>query len=360
VCRPRGREAVEFVREFFQERERQVLLIGGAGFDPRSAEISVLLGEGSSPAQGIFIREDRPNPDAELLRRVELNIERMMSSVRSGQAVSVDVFAPDGAVVGGRKIVAAICDQDLSAFTDVIVDLSALSLGIAYPVVRLLFEFVTRSGSGPNLHLLVTDEPRLDEEIVPTVSDRVSTVHGFQGGFGLDKNARATKLWLPQLVVGKRPILERIRAYVDPHEVCPILPFPATDPRLSDRLIEHYRNELESTWEVDARDLIYADQRNPVDLYRTILRMDDARRRVFQEVGGSMVILSPVGSKALVAGSMMAAIERDFPVVYVEPIAYSVDFEKLERIASPQPQLVHVWLAGEVYPWKSPGDEPRT
>ena len=43
-----------------------------------------------------------------------------------------------------------------------------------------------------------------------------------------------------------------------------------------------------------------------------------------------MVILSPLGSKALAAGALMAAMERDFPVAYVESMSYSVNFEELD------------------------------
>ena len=132
--------------------------------------------------------------------------------------------------------------------------------------------------------------------------------------------------------------------------VCPILPFPAARPRLPDELIEEYAEELQTSWQVDARDLVYADEKSPVDLYRTILRIDNARRRVFAEVGGSQIILSPLGSKALSLGALMAALERDFTVMYVEAIGYVVDFARLDaRLPEPPGELVHLWLHGDAY-----------
>jgi hypothetical protein len=83
-------------------------------------------------------------------------------------------------------------------------------------------------------------------------------------------------------------------------------------------------------------------------LYRTILRIDDARKRVFAETGGSQIILSPVGSKALAIGALMAALERDFTVMYVEALSYSVDFSRVVEVREREPaQVVHVWLYGE-------------
>ena len=68
--------------------------------------------------------------------------------------------------------------------------------------------------------------------------------------------------------------------------VCPILPFPSSRPRLSDELIEEFAEELQSAWSVDVRDLVYADEKSPLDLYRTILRIDDASDDAFSTASG--------------------------------------------------------------------------
>lgn len=150
----------------------------------------------------------------------------------------------------------------------------------------------------------------------------------------------------------KRPVLHRIfqmlRNVQEDTVVCPILPFPSSRPRLPDELIEEFAEELRSAWSVDVRDLVYADEKSPLDLYRTILRIDDARRRVFASVGGSQIILSPLGSKALSLGALMAALERDFTILHVEAIGYNVDFELADSASVPD-ELVHIWLNGDAY-----------
>jgi hypothetical protein len=145
--------------------------------------------------------------------------------------------------------------------------------------------------------------------------------------------------------------LRRIHQRVIPHAVCPILPFPAHHPRHPDELIKFHIQSIQSEWRVDARDIVFADENSPLDLYRTILCIDNARRRVFKQVGGSLSILSPIGSKALAVGALMAAIERDFPVVYVEATGYSVDWERIDSIhGESSGEIIHVWLDGDVYP----------
>ena len=79
----------------------------------------------------------------------------------------------------------------------------------------------------------------------------------------------------------------------------------------------------------------------------TILRLDDVRRPVFAETGGSMLILSPVGSKVMALGALMAAVERDLPVAHVESIGYEVGEDVSMDIENPN--LMHIWLEGDVY-----------
>ena len=106
--------------------------------------------------------------------------------------------------------------------------------------------------------------------------------------------------------------------------------------------------ELESVWSVDARDIVYADEADPLDLYRTILKLDDRRKPVFEGVDGSLLILSPLGSKIMAIGALMAALERDLPVAYLE----SIDYELADSVpaVSAAPNLLHIWLEGDVYP----------
>jgi hypothetical protein len=346
----RGADTQRFVADYFSDSDRRTLLIAGVGFDPRSTSVCEMLhAVMDSRLTGLFIREERPDPARELVKRAARNYDQMTELLPGFREMTVEVFAPDGAVIGGRNAVRVVHELSLNEFTDVIVDFSALSIGVAFPLVRLLFDRVRAGGESFNLHLMVTDEPLTDDQIFPTACDIVETIHGFKGGFGLFDNTRAARLWLPQLIRGRNTVLDKIHSYFRPHDVCPVLPFPASHPRLVDELIEQYSSEFESTWGVDTRNIVYADEKKPLDLYRTILRIDDARRPVFEGTGGSMIVLSPIGSKVLAIGALMAALERDFPVAHVEAIAYTVDFKKMDSLRTGCGEVVHTWLYGDAY-----------
>lgn len=350
----RGSEAEQFTDEYFAEPQRNVLLIAGAGFDPRSTVFAQRLAKvAGTRVKGLFFKEERAEAGKELEERAKINGGKLVELIPQSVVERLDIFAADGAVIGGRTASQIVSQFDLNCITDIVLDSSSLSKGIIFPLVKYLL-MSAQTGPSFNIHLVVVDDPFVDDEIVAVGSDRPGLIHGFRGGLGLYENNQAAKMWLPQLISSQQAILDRIHGFVEPDEVCPILPFPASNPRLQDKLVEEYADQFESTWEVDARDILYADEKDPLDLYRAILRMDDARTRVFSSTGGSLIILSPIGSKAVAIGALMAAIERDFPVAYVEAVSYNIDFKKIDERCDKTDELVHVWLYGEAYENKKP------
>ena len=350
----RGDKVDGFITDYFTQTDRTVLLLAGAGFDPRSRTVATRLSKAATNMRAFLIREKRPDPPQDQLDRAVANTDSLLETLADRQVVPVEIFGPDNAVIGGRNIIKILSQQDLRGVTDVIVDTSALSAGMIFPIVRYFVEHIDHGNEAVNLnlHVFVVHDPHLDAGIRSIASDAPGYIHGFKGRLTLSGMADAAKLWLPQLATGRRTALGRLYDFVEPHDTCPILPFPASDPRLGDVLAEEYLIEIESTWSVDSRNIVYADEGDPLDLYRTILRLDDLRKPVFAETGGSMLILSPLGSKLMALGALMAALERNLPVAYLESIGY--ELEPKVSVEIDQPNLVHLWLEGDVYPQPRP------
>lgn len=311
-----------FVSSYFGSNTSRILLIAGAGFDPRATSVANLLREHCDLPDGVLIKEDRPNPDPELVKRAQANLDLLSPCVQHPRVLNVDVFASDGAVVGGRSVLKELEGIDLKPYSDIVIDSSALSIGISFPLVKYILRH--SESTKQNVHLFACDWPILDHVIQPQLADRASNVHGFRKVTELYSAVSVAKLWLPQLAPSGGQALQRIFDEVSPSDTCPILPFPSADPKLSDRLLAEYLPELESTWSVDTGNIIFADENDPLGLYRTVLRIDDERRLAFQALGGSLLILSPLGSKMLAIGALMAALDRDLPVYYVEARGYEV------------------------------------
>lgn len=346
----RAGEVRQFAEEYFSERHRRILLIGGAGFDPRSLTVAHMLSTvASGRVDGVFLRERRSLAEPPLTIRARRNESLLLELLAGARVVDVPVFANDGAVTLGRVAAAEVNRIPLADYSDVVLDFSALSTGASFPIARLLMERIDRDDLPVNLHAMVTSSPGTDSRIVPIPGPVVGPVHGFPGGLGLDGATRAAKLWMPQLRRGYRPVLDRIHDVLRPDDVVPVLPFPSQDPREGDRLIEHFANQL-NAWEVDSRNIVYSDETNPLDFYLTVLRIHDRRTPVFSSTVDSLLVLSPVGSKVLALGALMAAAERNLPVVYVEAAGYETDLEETLDVTHGESDIVHVWLLGDVIP----------
>src|SRR5688572_30355887 len=74
----RGTEVQPFAAAHFGESHRRVLLLCGAGFDPRSLVVARLLASvAPDRVDGFFLRERRPDPHPSLLSRATEHATRL-------------------------------------------------------------------------------------------------------------------------------------------------------------------------------------------------------------------------------------------------------------------------------------------
>src|SRR5450759_981533 len=94
-----GEDAKQFVETHFGEQDRRILLVAGAGFDPRATLVASALAKAAAGRlEALFIREQRPSPRAHLVERAERNVEALRTIVPRSSVVEVEVFASDRAV----------------------------------------------------------------------------------------------------------------------------------------------------------------------------------------------------------------------------------------------------------------------
>lgn len=350
----RGAELQTFVEEYFDQPDRRILLIAGAGFDPRTGLVATALSAASSAAlTALLVQESRTESDRTLSELAATNLQQLTAIVPTHTILDIQIFGTDNSVVGGRRAATKLSAQTLTTYTDIVVDISALSVGTSFPMIRYLIELIHSGHASLNLHVMVAHQPELDAKVRAIPTDSAVPVHGFNGGLTLVSGARqAAKLWLPQLAHGRAATLRRIYESINPDEVCAILPFPASHPRLGDSHLEELLGSGGFPWQMDARSIVHADEDDPLDLYRTVLRLHALREPVFRETGGSQLILSPVGSKVMALGALLAALEKDLPVVYLEDFSYELQGALDVKLAPPE--LMHVWLEGDPYPIDRP------
>lgn len=342
-------DVATFVGDYFSDPSRKVLLVAAAGFDPRSQRVSKMLTDTlGNRLTAYYIREERPGATDELIKRADENEVALKAIVPDSRVLKIDVFADDGAPVGGARLVAEILSNPIgSDVTDIILDLSALSIGVGFPAAKLLLE-ECEDGEARAFHLMIVSNPELDDLISSVPSSRISPVKGFAPDVGMS-SLEVAQIWIPQLARGRASALTQIGATPGNwYKICPVLPFPARNPRRADDLLTEYQNELVNEWEIDPRDIVYASEKNPLDCYRTLSTLKQRFDRTMDGTYEPRMVLSPLGSKVLAAGAMMAAIEHGMSVQYVETESYDFSAAK-SSLGGPTDMLVHLVLSGPLY-----------
>lgn len=349
-CVPTHNQRVKsLLRNLFSNSKKRVLFIGGAGFDPRALiypkMLHALLG---AELKLLLIKEQRPEPTDDLVSAADNNLDSILAKGINCEVIEIDVFSEDLSVTGVRQAARRINQYATTDYTDIVYDQSALSIGVGFPLLRTLIVEIASHRPALNVHAVVASLSTIDNAVTSLAVDKPRDIIGFKGERELSTADASAKLWLPIIASRKEGQLELLQKEIAPHDTCPILPFPSEDPRKADALLYEYARLFQS-WNVSASSIIYAAEHNPLDLYRAILRIERERALVFERTGGSLVVLSPSGSKTQAIGALMASIERDLPMMYIESLGYKVDWKALENIDIENAQLLHLWLAGDPY-----------
>lgn len=114
------------------------------------------------------------------------------------------------------------------------------------------------------------------------------------------------KVWFPVLGEGSRAKLEKFYELIEPDEICPILPFPSKNPRRSDDILKEYRQLLFDVWNIEIRNIIYADEQNPFQVYRHICNAVLRYNNALNPLRGAKYTVSAVSSKLLSLGALLA------------------------------------------------------
>ena len=166
-----GADVEPFLKSLLTTGPRSLIYIAGAGFDPRSPHLAEIISATGVERYGVFLREERPNPLVILKARGDNSEKRLTAAFPDSAVELVNIFE-DHIPVGGIRAIEKIRKHvttpgRLQSATDVIVDLSALSIGVSFPIVGLLFEAIEEGGLPVNLHVVAaTGGPAIEAAIV--------------------------------------------------------------------------------------------------------------------------------------------------------------------------------------------------
>ena len=355
----------EFWRAFLAERKRNLLFVLGHGFDARMCDgierMLSLGGEGTRDVALIAFDEGAESPSQIYLAQRKANGERLEKLAQGRGTIGrrdIKMFSDDNRRIGARSIAQEFASSaEFRSYTDVVVDISALPRSLYMPLLAkllALFDGEAKDGEKRNLHVIVSHSPAIDSAIVEEgLEESASYLFGFAAAaLKSESTSGQPKIWIP--VLGKRQPaqLERINQFVMPDEICPLLPSPARDPREGDSIMIEYRELLFDQLRVEPRNIIYAAESNPFEVYRQLMRSILHYDRALKPLGGCKVALSAMSSKLASMGVLLAAYElgRREPkvsvgVAHVESQGYRVE----SNDTAPSTTLFTMWLSGECY-----------
>ncbi len=344
-------EAEGFVKEYFPTA-RKILYIGSIGFDPRTLKTYKKLKEvAAEKITTLFIQEDRQQGSAALRARAKTTEQGLAQELgHEPDICNIPIFAEDGATIGGVELIKAMSHRitNVAEYTDIVVDICAMSRGVFFPLIKYLRDLIKKPNPEISLHILVVDQPTVDYSYIPDYYDRAGWMKGFDGGAGLlSAKSTATKLWMPQLMSDRHLVYNNLHVFVSPDDVCPILPFPGIRPKMVDELVMEYKDEINTVWNTALQNIVLASESDPLDMYHSVANMDAERKKIFKN---AFTILSPMGSKVSTIGGLLAAMDLDLPVAYVETLGYhEVKAAEKNPTLSDAERLVHVWVDGPIY-----------
>lgn len=361
-----GEHFDKFWQPFLNERKRDVLFVLGHGFDARMCDgvekVLLLGGEGARDVVLLAFHEGPDSPSNSYADQRKANGERIEKLVQGRGKIghrTITMVSEEGRRIGARKIVEEFRSLDeFRSYTDVVVDISALPRGLYMPLLAKLLALLDgeqEDGGNRNLHVIVSHSPAIDDSIVEEgLEDSASYLFGFAAAaLESDSTSAQPMIWIPVLGSRQKLQLEKIHSLVSPDEICPLLPSPSQDPRKGDALVIEYRNMLFDQLRVEPRNIIYAAEANPFEVYRQLMRSILHYQQALNPLGGCKVALSAMSSKLASIGVLLAAYElgrRDPRVVvgvaHVEAQGYSVDKAAGPALA---PTLFTMWLSGECY-----------
>jgi hypothetical protein len=345
---------------------RDVCVILGEGFDPRmnTGLRAVLQAGGLGRRHVIRLKFDEgyssPSRSYEALGNQNLvEFQDLTKDRCTIDLKNVKMWAADGRRISSRSAASLFSSpKDFADFSDLFLDISALPRSIFYPLLaKLLYlqEKDSRKGKPLNLFVLVAENAELDGRIIEEgVDESADYVHLFRSSTDRIASVDEPKIWIPILGESQRIQLERLYELVMPQEMCPVLPSPAHYPRRGDNMIIEYRELLFDRLRVEPRNIIFAAERNPFEVYRQVRKTVLHYQKALAPLGGCHPIVSSVSTKLLSTGALLAAYElKQFKlpvgIAHIETHGYRIEHEQDLAEISSRSSLFGLWLSGECY-----------
>ena len=355
-----GGEFEVFWKDHLGGRKRKILFLLGRGFDPRALKaIRLLCGLGVLPIVWLFAFE---NEQEETPRRRELTVRNRGDLAQLVGERNIAELPVRTGVTGhpnatSKSTRSAISRRStIAAFDDVVIDISAMPRVVALSAIAKLIhdqDAACASGVNTNLHVVAAESVRTDLDARGSLMDEVTSLVGFSGRLNEETTEHVPRVWFPVLGERQRERLQLIQGHLNPDEICPVVPFPSRDPRRGDQIIAEHIDLLFEDFRIEPSNILRASEFNPFEAYRQLFLAMDRYRRALTELDGCKAYVSPLSSKLLSVGALLACYDHQFGEVDGKKLNVGMPYVETSVYADPhvgedvESELYSMWIRGE-------------
>lgn len=352
-----------FWTDRLKARSRKILLVLGRGFDVRTLATARRLRELDANIRVLQLVFDNGLEDsavrAELTARNHSELEILFGPSAISEVPIAIGGAADSAVTPRNTQAALMGFGDYDRYEDVIVDISAMPRMVAMTAVSVLLhtlDGMARRPNGKSVNLHVTTAESVSADIGAakgSLRDGVSFVRGFSGHLEAQTSQNWPRVWFPVLGEGQRQRLTIIRDLINPDEICPVIPFPTKDARRGDEVLGEHRDILFDDFAVEPANILLASEYNPFEAYRQIYRAMERYKRALKTMGGCKLFVSPLSSKLLSIGVLLACYDHKFNESGDDHLDIGIPYVESAAYGDPQQEsaggyeLHSMWIRGE-------------
>jgi hypothetical protein len=369
ILNKKSNNCLEFWNNYLKE-SKDLLYIHGLGFDPRTLNgLKAIYNIGGSGKRDVLSvryfqsqEEKDSNITSEKVKEHEKELITFLKTNNNTKHTKIPIITRSEqksiASIIAHNIIEGL--EQISSYSDIIVDISAMPRGVFIPLLHKILKIIDNNSSSIiNLHVIVTENYLLDSKIEDEgVEQSAEFIHGLSI-HDLAINQKFKEIWIT--ILGERQLeqYEKIRSSVNPVSTCVILPFPSKDLRRGDDLINHYQDKLLNDRDFDVKNIIYADEQNPFQVYRLIRSTIERHSLSLNIFGGAKIIVSSLSSKLLTVGAFLAVYETKgfendrkelrIGIKHVDSISHKFVAENDKEKILENNELFHMWIAGDPY-----------
>jgi hypothetical protein len=357
----KNEECNSFFQSHFNSNpnKKRILFILGLGFDPRMnygiIQLSNSVSEVAIDVLLLRFKQEKNKHSKQYKKLTDGNLDELKS------LPNINISEMQLNDVGKKREIEAtkIFTKNLiGGYSDIFLDISSLPRSIYFSISGKLLSIIDNLNEDnvKNFFISTTENAEIDLLIKEVgINNDLEYQHGFGGQIEVVSKS-IPKIWFPLTGEEKTNQFRLANQFIEPAEICPLLPFPSKDLRRSDNIYIENHDLFFNVLQVESQNIMYVPEQNPFEAYKKIIKATENYNKALFELGGCKAVISSFSSKLLSIGALLAAYEcknkkngLSIGILNVNSMDYKIENENQLKKSIDKSELFVNWLTGIPY-----------